>query len=411
MKNILIVNFSDIDGGAARASYRLHKSLLENSIKSTMLVVSKSSDDYTVIGPCNKISKFSYKLRSFLDNLPVRFFLKNMNTLFSANFLPSPKIVNLINEMNPDIVHLHWINGGMLSLNDLCKINAKIVWSLHDMWPFTDGYHYDYDYDCDNENLSVNSKKKNILQKIFYLKKQKSYSRLNNLHIIGLSNWIYKCSKSSNLLERFPHYNLPNPIDINKFTKLNQAYSRKLFNLPLDKKLILFGAMNSTSDKRKGFKQLYGCLSELSHEYELVIFGSSKPRVPLGFNQKVHYIGHLHDDESLVCIYNAADVMVVPSLQENLSNAIMESLSCGTPVVGFNIGGNSDMIDHKKNGYLAHPLNLQDLAFGINWVLTHEQPIILSKCARNKVYNNFRSDLVAEKYNQLYDNIIDSEMR
>jgi glycosyltransferase involved in cell wall biosynthesis len=103
-----------------------------------------------------------------------------------------------------------------------------------------------------------------------------------------------------------------------------------------------------------------------------------------------------------VKLYSAADVTIVPSLQENLSNVILESLSCGTPVVGFKIGGNSDMIEHKINGYLAEPYQSDDLAYGIAWILNNENSKEISKMARGKVLENFDSKLVAKKYIELY---------
>jgi len=125
-----------------------------------------------------------------------------------------------------------------------------------------------------------------------------------------------------------------------------------------------------------------------------------------GFKQKAHYLGHLHDDISLRVLYCAVDVMVVPSLQENLSNAIMESSACGTPVVGFDIGGNSDLIEHQDTGYLAKPFDVSDLAAGIDWVLDAGNYKDLCKNARDKVLREFDSEVVAEKYIALYDKAI-----
>ena len=117
-------------------------------------------------------------------------------------------------------------------------------------------------------------------------------------------------------------------------------------------------------------------------------------------------MGSLHDDVSLVTLYSAVDVMIVPSLQENLSNAIMESLSCGTPIVSFDIGGNSDMIEHKLNGYLAKPFESKDLAHGIEWVLNNPNYDELCVNAREKVLKEFDSVVVARKYVELYEEML-----
>ena len=126
----------------------------------------------------------------------------------------------------------------------------------------------------------------------------------------------------------------------------------------------------------------------------------------MSFKQPVHYLGQLHDDVSLRVLYSAADVMVVPSLEENLSNAIMESLACGTPVVAFDIGGNSDMIEHQKNGYLAQPLDTDDLAKGIEWLLNTPNYQQLCDNARDKVLTHFDSQIVAKRYIALYKEIL-----
>ncbi|TYB33570.1 MAG: glycosyltransferase, partial [Flexistipes sinusarabici] len=187
-----------------------------------------------------------------------------------------------------------------------------------------------------------------------------------------------------------------------------------LWRLPKDKKLVLFGAMSSTSDPRKGYKELSEALFKMDKNYdiEFVVFGSSKPLNAPDFGFKTHYLGSLADDVSLVTLYSAVDVMVVPSLQENLSNAIVESLACATPVVGFDIGGNSDMIEHQKNGYLAKPYESKDLADGIEWVLREVQSSTfnvqgsgLRKNAREKVVREFDSKVVAEKYIELYESV------
>jgi glycosyltransferase involved in cell wall biosynthesis len=407
---ILLVNTLDIKGGAARAAYRLHKALLAQGVNSQMLVQSKYSDDYTVIGPQTKFQKVMGKLRPTLDSIPVRRYLERSKTLFSPSSVPLAGLVNKINAINPDIVHLHWIAGGMVRIEDLSKINAPIVWTLHDMWAFTGGCHYDeecarYQKQCGACPVLGSKREKDLSRKV-WLRKQSCFAELPNMKIIGLSKWLTDCAASSSLFKNNLVGNLPNPIDTQIFAPFEQTQARKLFNLPHHKKLILFGAMGTTSDLRKGFKELVQALAHLPLDYELVVFGSSTPQNPQGFKQKAHYLGHLHDDVSLRVLYSAADVMVVPSLQENLANAIIESLACGTPVVGFAIGGNADLIDHQKTGYLAKPFDTQDLVNGIKWVLQHECPEQLVQAARAKVLREFDSQVVAKKYIELYESVV-----
>ena len=408
---ILIVNTYDIQGGAARAAYRLHNSLLDSGVNSKMLVQSKNSDNSTIIGPATKTQKAVVKIRSILDSLPLKLYEKRSETRFSISWVPSSNIINLINQINPDIVHLHWINDGMIRIEDLPKIKAPIVWSLHDMYPFTGGCHYSDDCigfknKCGNCKV-LRSKKSNDLSRKVWKRKKKVFDNISNLTVIGLSKWMESQAKESSLFFNKNVINLPNGIDINVFKPHSKDLSRDLWNLPKDKKLILFGAMDSTSDPRKGYKELLDALSNLNiNNLEFIVFGNSNPSESENFGSKTHYLGNLKDDISLVTLYNSVDVMIVPSLQENLSNVIMESLSCGTPVVGFDIGGNSDMIEHKKNGYLAKPLDSSDLARGIEWVLNCENYDNLLNYSRKKNLNEFDDSLVSEKYIELYKNIL-----
>jgi len=409
---ILIVNTSDIDGGAARASYRLHKSLLALHVDTKMLVQNKISCDFTVIAETSKLRKGFNKLRPTIDSLPIGFFKERTKTLFSPSWFGFSNIVDHINEINPDIVHLHWICGGMMTIEDIARIKAPIVWSLHDMWAFTGGCHYDeecqgYEKECGNCKV-LGSDKENDLSKKIFKRKQKAFTQKKDITIVGISNWLNECSKNSTLLKDKNHINLPNPLDTNIFKPFDKEKARELWGLPKDKKLVLFGAMGATSDPRKGFYELMESLEKIEDSnVELVIFGSERceDTKDLGFN--VYYLGQLYDDVSLVTLYNSVDVMIVPSLQENLSNTIMESLACGVPVVGFDIGGNADMIDHERNGYLAKPFSTIDLAFGIEWVLNNYNYKILCQNARNKVLNNFDSVILAEKYIELYKSILD----
>jgi len=409
---ILIVNTSDIQGGAARAAYRLHQSLLMQGVESQMLVQNKSSDDHTVL--CvnkTKIKKGLSKLRPTLDALPLRKYKNKTPTLFSVANLPYSGVVDAINEVNPDIVHLHWINGGMLRIEELLKIKAPIVWSLHDMWPFTGGCHYDelcdkYKVGCGRCPILKSSKEQDLSKKILKRKKR-VFSGLPRLHIIGLSEWLNDCSKESVLLKNHQHSNLPNPINTDIFKPFDKEKARELWSLPLDKSLILFGAMGATSDLRKGFRELSEAIQKLNRtSIEFVAFGSSQPLNAPDLGCKVHYIGSLSDDVSLVTLYSAVDAMVVPSIQENLSNAIMESLACATPVVAFAVGGNSDLINHKKNGYLATPFDTRDLAKGIEWVLNHDNYNELCTNAREKVMREFDSVVVVKRYVELYEEIL-----
>lgn len=412
---ILIVNTSDISGGAARAAYRLHKSLLDQGVDSQMLVATKSSDDFTVVSEDKKVRRFFNILFSTIENIPVRLYRNKTKTLFSPSWLGFGNIADKINKLNPDIVHLHWICGGMMRVKDIARIKAPIIWSLHDMWAFTGGCHYDeecfgYEKKCGSCKV-LGSKKRNTLSKNIFNRKQKVYNQKKDITIVGLSNWLNEASKSSTLLKDKKHINLPNPIDTTIFKPFDKEKSRELWGLPKDKKLVLYGAMSATSDPRKGFKELGNAMAKLekSDNIEFVVFGSSKPENEPDFGFQTHYLGSLSDDVSLVTLYSAVDVMIVPSLQENLSNTIMESLACGTPVIGFDIGGNSDMIIHQETGYLAKSFDTTDLKDGIEWILNNGKYDELCLNAREKAMREFDSILVAKKYIELYKDTLEGD--
>ncbi len=409
---ILHLNTSDIIGGAARATYRLHNALLNEGINSQMLVQKKMSDDYTVIGPETKIGKGWGQIRPTLDMLPVLFYKNRTKTLFSPNWLPFSPIVRRINEIKPDIVHLHWIAGGMMRIEDIAKITAPVVWSLHDMWALTGGCHYDegcgkFKTKCNCCPVLGSDKVSDLSSKVFHRKK-KVFQRIKNLTIIGLSRWLADCAQKSALFKNRSVVNLPNPIDTDIFASVPKKYAKNILNFRQDKKIILFGAMSGSSDPRKGFKYLSSALQKLNTEdIELAVFGSTEPCTPPTFKQHVRYLGHLHDDISLRVLYSAADVMIVPSLQEAFGQTASEAMACGTPVVAFGATGLLDIVEHKKTGYLATPFDANDLAQGIDWILHAENYQELCKNARNKVLQDFDSKIVAKKYIELYKRILD----
>jgi glycosyltransferase involved in cell wall biosynthesis len=410
--NVLIVSTSDISGGAARAAYRLHRALLSQNVDSQMLVQSKSSDDFTVLGAASKVDKMINKLRPSLDSISVRFYKNRTKTLFSPSRLRFSSIVEKINRIKPDIVHLHWICGGMLSVEDIAKINAPIVWNLHDMWAFTGGCHYDehcegYKDSCGSCKVLKSNKTRDLSNKV-HNRKFKSYSKIKNLTVVGSSQWITQCARDSSLFKARDIVTFPNCLNTELFKPIDKNIARDMFQIPKDKKVILFGAMNSLGDPRKGAKELFEAINLLEVENTVfVIAGSSRVEQSLNLKYPVYFISPLQDEVSLPLMYNVADVIIVPSLQENLANSIVESLSCGVPVVAFDIGGNGDMIEHKKNGYLSKIKNAKDMAHGIEWVLTNKKYDQLALSARDKVLNTFDGGLVSMQYIELYRSILD----
>jgi len=410
---ILIVNTSDIEGGAARAAFRLYRSLETVGVDASMLVQKKSGHDHGVAGERSIFEKGLAQMRPVLDALPLRRYKNKRPTYFSPSWLPFSGAVKRINASDADIVHLHWIARGFLRPEDIAAINKPVVWSLHDNWAFTGGCHLMWDCEKYQTHCGacpvLGSKEVHDLSYRQFEKKLKYFPRSKIKRVIGLSHWLADCAKSSRVFNGFEVRCLPNPIDTRVYSPVDQGVGRGLLRLPTQKKIITFGAIGGINDVNKGFDKLADALSLLrGDDIELVVFGADKAQSPLDFGFPVHYLGHLHDELSLRVLYSAADVMVVPSLQENLSNAIMESLSCGTPVVAFDTGGNGDLVSHMQNGYLAHRLDAQDLARGITWVLNHPTVSELKKYARLSVMH-FDSQTVAGMYKKLYEDVLNDE--
>ncbi|CAN2038983.1 Glycosyltransferase [Candidatus Magnetomoraceae bacterium gMMP-15] len=412
MKSLLI-NTTDISGGAARAAFRLHQGLGQIGAESSMLVQNKISDLKNIAGPTSMLEKIYAKLKPHLDRIPLYFYNNRQETPYNLQWIPD-FIQPSLNKLNPDIVHLHWICGGFIKIESLARINKPIVWTLHDMWAFTGGCHYsgechNYCQSCGQCPQLSSQNIKNISHWVWN-RKQKVYNNLD-LTVVTLSQWMTECVKNSSLFKNIRVKLIPNGLNLQQYKPIDKSLARELLNLPHDKKLILFGAMRATSDKRKGFQYLQPALQKLSANFmqdmEIIVFGSSKPENPPDFGFPSHYLGVFHDDISLALLYSAADVFIAPSVEDNLPNTVLESIACGTPCVAFNIGGMPDMIDHKINGYLANPFEIEDLAQGISWVLKDsERHQKLCHNARQKAEKEFSQELQAKRYLELYQEIL-----
>ena len=321
---------------------------------------------------------------------------------------------------NMDLVHLHWVCGGLLRLESLRKFRKPIVWTLHDMWAFTGGCHYDEGCGRYKDSCGIcpqlKSRRQSDLSRWVWKRKKKAWQDLN-ITIVTPSQWLAECAKESSLFQNSRIEVIPNGIDTEQYKPFDKKLVREMLKLPQDKNIIIFGAVSATSYKRKGFQYLQEALQKMTkgglrETTELVVFGSSEPEKPLDLGFKTHYMGQLHDDISIVSIYAASDVFVVPSLQDNLPNTIMESLACGTPVVAFGVGGIPEMIEHRRNGYLAKPEDPNDLAKGLNWVLVDPQRTLkMREAARKKTVKEYALESQAKRYKDLYEDILGMKMK
>jgi glycosyltransferase involved in cell wall biosynthesis len=416
---VLLCSSSDIGGGAARSAYRLHQglqSLPDLQVNSQILVQTKLSDDFRVLAGSSKLSKGLAKLRPTLDQLPLYPYSKRDHTVFSTQWLPN-SLNLLIREAAPEIINLHWICDGFIPIKALRQFQQPIVWTLHDMWAFTGGCHYSYDCDLYQQSCGncpqLHSQKEYDLSRQIWQQKSKYWKDID-FRIVTPSHWLAKCAASSALFTNRAIEVIPYGLDLEIYKPINCQLARQILNLPPDSKLILFGAMSATSDRRKGLHLLQPALQKLHKHFdiaespiEILVMGASQPQSPLTFGLTTHYLGKLSDDVTLALVYSASDVFVAPSLQDNLANTVLEAIACGLPVVAFNIGGMSDMITHQQNGYLAKPFDTDDFAKGISWILEDgERHLKLSHQAREKAEKEFALELQAKRYLNLFEEIL-----
>lgn len=404
----LILSTTDIEGGAARAAYRLHQGFQQIGTPSQMLVRGRFSRNRSVIAEKSLLTKLGPQM----NGLALRRYPKR-NRMISPQWFPDA-IAKQVSQINPDVVNMHWVCNGYLRIETLAQIKKPLVWTLQDMWPMTGGCHYSeacdrYQKSC-GQCPQLGSDREADLSRQIWQRKQKAWKDVN-LTIVTPSQWMADCVKASSLLGDRRVEVIPFCLDTQVYRPLNPEFARDALGLPQDKQIVLFGALAATADQRKGFHLLVPALQALaqsgwSDRVELAVFGSSAPDKPIDLGFKAHYLGSFQDDLSLALIYSAADVMIVPSLQESFGQTVSEALACGTPVVAFNATGPKDIVDHQINGYLAQPYDIQDLSQGIAWVLDDSIRLLQLKAqAREKAERAFPLDLQARLYLKLFEEL------
>jgi glycosyltransferase involved in cell wall biosynthesis len=411
---ILTINSHDSHGGAGRAAYNLFKGLENIGLDSQMLVATKATSDHGIVGPESKLSKLWHLILPHIDSIPNRFLKTNNGNLHSPAWTPS-FIGKKIAIIDPDVIHLHWVQSGFLPVEALARLKKPIVWTLHDMWPFSGAEHYSNGSERYKQGYNRNNRQKDEsgfdLNRWAWKRKKKAWKRIDNLTIVAPSKWMAKCAAESVLFKDRRIEVIPVGLDHNLYRPRNKQTVREILGMPLGKKIILIGALNFLKDKRKGghyLKKAFELLVKAGcdEKYEVYVLGTSAPLIDQQFGFKTNYFGTNRDDLSLALLYAAVDVFVAPSIEENFSATVFESLSCGTPVVAFDIGGMPDMITHKHNGYLAKPYLVDDLAAGIKWVLENTSWSNLSINARKFIENECTLKIQAKRYKRIYDSII-----
>lgn len=373
---ILHLSTHDLAGGASRAAYRVHRCLLGAGLDSQMFVRSKTSRDPTVRTRTDLFGRFYFQLLPFFDRFSGKLLQAGDGMQRSFNLMPTLSLRRHVRPNDYDVVMLHFLGQGFFPPREIGRIKQPMVWLVHDMWPFCGAEHYtENDLRFRNgyrrENRPKGQRGLDLDRRLWQAKSK--HWRPSKMAVIGASRWISGLAQESKLFANARHGVIPYPLDTRIYRRQDSLAARRLFNLPLDRKLVLFGAFGGLRDRRKGFDLLSESLIKLAakrRDIELVVFGNNSDDQFTSLGMPCHSVGILRDEYSLAMLYSAVDVTVAPSRMDNLPQTVLESLCCGTPCVAFRVGGMPDMIEHQRNGFMASPYSTDELADGIEWSLT-----------------------------------------
>lgn len=411
---VLIVNTSEKKGGAALAANRLTEALNNNGVKAKMLVRDKETDQITVVGLGKSLmQRWRFLWERWVVFCHLHFSRTHLFEIDIAN--TGCDITSMREFKEADVIHLHWINQGMLSLKDIRRIlesGKPVVWTMHDIWPATSICHVTlgcrkFERGCHHCKLLPGGGGDNDLSHKVWQRK-KAMLKNHAVSIVACSKWLAAEARKSGLLQGQPVVCIPNPIDTRLFCPGDKRQARMQVQLPLDKRIILFVCQRITN-RNKGMDYLIDACNKLAERYPemkantaVALLGGHADEMADMLPFETLPLGYESDAHRIVAIYRSADLFVLPSLSENLPNTIMESMACGVPCVGFKIGGIPEMIDHERNGYVAQYKDADDLAKGLRWVLDECDYEQASQEAVKKVTSCYSQHAVAVKYIETY---------
>ncbi len=408
---VLHVNYHDSKGGAAIAVQRIHEAQVLNGIKSKILVAVKETTSENVIGPSSSIEEIKWKFLLSMNRKFEKIQKKKRYDSSSYNILPN-NFYKKINKLDYDLVNLHWIGNNLIPIKSIPKINKPIIWTLHDMWPYTGTEHYTLDnrfeYGYNSKNKSQNTKGLDLDRFCWNLKK-KNYPK--NIRVVATSSWQAENVKKSQLLKDKKFVKIPLPLNFNFWKPLDKKVSRKNLNLPLNKKIILIGAEN-LDYKRKGLNLMKNIFPALiRNNFYLVAFG----RITKDFFKEIdnsHFISFNEIKSNtldLKTLYSASDLFIAPSIQESFGQTVLEAASCCLPSICFENNGISEIINHKKNGYIAKLNNMDDFITGVNWIINNLDKIVMENQLQ-KIKDKFNMENVGLQYKNLYLDVLNNKI-
>jgi glycosyltransferase involved in cell wall biosynthesis len=421
MKVLHIASF-DVVGGAAIAAYRLHKGLQLIGTSSQMLVANKRTDDETVVPVSPKRCSFSIRLRRRLKahylarEIDLYRSTRDMRfALFSDDRTANPSaLVNVL--PYADIYNLHWVADFVDYRKFFRAINPeqRVVWTLHDMNPFTGGCHYTFE--CNNfvkmcgTCPALGSKQADDLSSRSFRRKRDALAGLipDRVAIITPSRWMACEAARSALFGRFDIHIVPYGVNTNNFAPRDRQSARNALGIPSDLKIVMFVA--DRLDYRKGTDLLPAAVRELDHYTGLLSIGpsfrSQKIDIPY-FNA-----GIISDERLLSFVYSAADLLICPTRQDNLPNVILEAMACGIPVVAFDVGGVSDLVRNNRTGVLVPPEDVSALSRAVRMLITDDAlRARLSAESRMIAVTEYPLQRQAERYRKVYEQMLERRAR
>lgn len=418
-----MLSTTDNVGGAAIACKRLLVALKDTNKVDVKLIARTAISGEEIVYALDKTCRGKWKnLFYFVWERFVIWFYNGFSrkNLFAVSLANTGNDISHLPEVQQaDIIHLHWINQGFLSLKDIQKLLAlekPVVWTLHDMWPCTSICHYARE--CDHFTRECGN--------CFYLRyptshdlsaevwKKKAFLNDSGIYFVTVSRWLQEQVKRSSLTDRIKTEVIPNVLDLNLFYPRQKSGLKQELKISEGKKVMVFGAAKIDAPL-KGFELLKQALQELCREEKwkeeliIVIFGDVNRKVEevlSGIACEVVYLGPVADPEKLAGLYSIADITVVPSRYETFGQVIIESMACGTPVVSFNSSGQQDIIFHQQDGYLAAAGSVADFVKGIRWLLEEADYPEVAARALEKVKRCYSEEVVARQYIEFYRQIL-----
>jgi glycosyltransferase involved in cell wall biosynthesis len=422
--NILLINTFDF-GGAAKACLRLQEGLLAENPNTKLLLKRKTNTSqaqtYTFIPLKPSLTqKIVNKTRSLATELKLinpnkywreaQFLHKRQKGLEAFNFpYTDLDITKSALYQEADIINLHWV-AQFLDWTTFFNRNTKpIVWTMHDQNPFLGGEHYaerflgidEKGYPLPRKYTDDELKEEKRLLQI----KRKALKNVHSFHIVSPSHWLLESSKNSELFKSFPHHHIPYGFPTDIFKPYPKQFCREILGIPQDKIVLLFVA-DSIHNSRKGYIYLKKALENLSENYQdqviLCAIGSTTNLIQ---KNQVIEMGKIYDERLLAMTYNAANAFIIPSLEDNLPNTMIESILCGTPVIGFNVGGISDVVINQRTGYLCPEISVQALKETIEKFLAN--PFVFDrKQIAEEAKLKYDLGTQAESYMNLFNNVL-----